>query len=184
MENIIAGMPNPPEMVRAGTKAFYSPLMDCVTLPTRELFVSAEEEACTTAHELAHSTGHPKRLAREGIAELAPFGSPIYSREELVAELSASYLCAEAGISNAVIANQAAYVAGWLKKLRDVRRLMIHAQPRRSARRTISSIAHMTRINFRRLRFLRGRRVQVISARGSQKLDREQIHLEWVKKAA
>ena len=45
----------------------------------------------------------------------------------MVAELGAAYLCAEAGISNAVIENQAAYVAGWLKKLRDDRKLLIHA---------------------------------------------------------
>ncbi len=114
VENIIAGMPNPPEIVRGGSKAFYSPITDRVTLPPRELFISAEEEACTTAHEMSHSTGHAKRLAREGITEVAPFGSPVYSREELVAELSATFLCAEAGISNAVIQNQAAYVSGWL----------------------------------------------------------------------
>ena len=56
-----------------------------------------------------------------------PFGSPVYSKEELTAEFGAAYLCAEAGISNAVIHNQAAYVAGWLKKLRDERKLLIHA---------------------------------------------------------
>ena len=43
------------------------------------------------------------------------------------AEMSAAYLCAEAGISPAVIENQAAYVAGWLKKLRDDRKLVVHA---------------------------------------------------------
>ncbi len=41
--------------------------------------------------------------------------------------MGAAYLCAEAGISSAVIANQAAYVAGWLKRLRDDRRLVILA---------------------------------------------------------
>jgi len=41
--------------------------------------------------------------------------------------MGSTYLYAEAGISNAVIHNQAAYVAGWLKKLRDDRRLVIHA---------------------------------------------------------
>ena len=41
--------------------------------------------------------------------------------------MGAAYLCAEAGISNAVLENQAAYVAGWLKKLRDDRKLLIHA---------------------------------------------------------
>ena len=74
-----------------------------------------------------HSSGSEKRLAREGICEAAPFGSPVYSKEELVAEFGAAYLCAEAGISNAVISNQAGYVAGWLKKLRDDRKLLIQA---------------------------------------------------------
>jgi len=127
VEKIIAEMPNPPEILRAGSKAFYSPITDRVTLPPRELFISAEEEACTAAHEIIHATGHQKRLAREGICEAAPFGSPVYSKEELCAELGAAYLCAEAGISNAVIHNQAAYLAGWLNKLRDDRKLLIHA---------------------------------------------------------
>ena len=127
VEKIVAGMPNPPEIVRGGSKAFYSPLTDRITLPPRELFISAEEEACTTLHECSHAAGASKRLNRSSITEAAPFGSPTYSLEELTAELSAAYLCAEAGISNAVIANQAAYVAGWLKALRDNRRLLILA---------------------------------------------------------
>ena len=127
VERIIAEMPNPPEIVRAGSKAFYSPATDCITLPPRELFESAAEDAATTLHELSHSVGAEKRLAREGIIEAAPFGSPVYSREELVAELSAAFLCAETGISNAVITNQAAYVAGWVKQLRGDRKLVVHA---------------------------------------------------------
>ena len=127
VEKIIAGMPNPPEIARGGSKAYYSPLTDRITLPPRELFISAEEEACTTLHECSHATVSSKRLNRESIIEAAPFGSPNYSLEELVAELSAAFLCAEAGISNAVIADQAAYLAGWLKALSDNRRLLIHA---------------------------------------------------------
>ena len=84
VEKIIAGMPNPPEIVRGGSKAFYSPITDRITLPPRELFISAEEEAATETHELIHSSGSEKRLAREGICEAAPFGSPVYSKEELV----------------------------------------------------------------------------------------------------
>lgn len=41
--------------------------------------------------------------------------------------MGAAYLCAEAGISPAVIENQAAYIAGWLKKLRDDQKLVVHA---------------------------------------------------------
>src|SRR6266851_3032350 len=54
VEKIIAGMPNPPEIVRGGSKAFYSLLTDRITLPPRELFISAEEEAATETHELIH----------------------------------------------------------------------------------------------------------------------------------
>jgi len=126
-EKAIARMPNAPEIQHAGSKAFYSSITDRITLPPRELFVSAEEFYATALHETVHSTGSQKRLARESILEAAPFGSATYSREEMVAELGAAYLCAEAGISNAVVENQAAYVAGWLKKLRDDRKLLIHA---------------------------------------------------------
>jgi antirestriction protein ArdC len=124
---IMGCMPNAPEIVHAGSKAFYSPLTDRVTLPPPELFASAEEYYATGFHELIHSTGNEKRLARESILEAPPFGSLTYSVEELVAEMGAAYLCAESGISPAVIENQAAYVAGWLKKLRDDRRLVIRA---------------------------------------------------------
>ncbi len=41
--------------------------------------------------------------------------------------MGAAYLCAEVGITAAVIENQAAYVAGWLKKLHDDRKLLVHA---------------------------------------------------------
>ena len=98
-----------------------------MTLPPRELFISAAEESATLLHELLHSTGSEKRLAREGLCEAAPFGSPVYSKEELVAECGAAYLCAEAGISNAVIDNQAAYLSGWLSTLRSDLKLLIHA---------------------------------------------------------
>jgi antirestriction protein ArdC len=120
-------MPNPPEIVRGGSKAFYSPITDRITLPPRVLFVSAEEEAATETHEIVHASGAVKRLNRPSITEAAPFGSPVYSQEELIAEMGAAFLCAEAGISPAVIDNQAAYVAGWLAKLHGDRKLLVHA---------------------------------------------------------
>jgi antirestriction protein ArdC len=96
-------------------------------MPPRELFTMAEEYYTTLLHEMTHSTGHPKRLARETITEAAPFGSATYSKEELCAEMGSAFLWAEAGISPVVIENQAAYLAGWLRKLRDDRKLLIHA---------------------------------------------------------
>ena len=43
------------------------------------------------------------------------------------AEMGAAFLCAEAGISPAVIDNQAAYIQGWLRNLRNDRKLVIRA---------------------------------------------------------
>ena len=134
-ERIIAGIPNPPEIDYAGSKAFYSPITDRITLPPRELFSSAEEFYATLNHEESHAVGHPKRLNRKSITEAAPFGSPTYSFEEIVAEMSAAYLCAEAGISPAVIDNEAAYIQGWLKKIHSEKRLVViaAAQAQRAA---------------------------------------------------
>jgi antirestriction protein ArdC len=131
-ERIIAAMPNPPEIRYGGSKAYYSPSDDRITLPYRELFRSAEESYATLAHETIHASGHPKRLNRESITEAAPFDSLTYSREELLAEMGAAFLCAEMGISAPVLANQAAYIHGWLMKLRSDHRLVViaasHAQ--------------------------------------------------------
>jgi antirestriction protein ArdC len=51
----------------------------------------------------------------------------VYSFEELIAECSAAYLCAEAGISPAVLENQTAYIQGWLAKLRGEKRMVVTA---------------------------------------------------------
>ncbi len=114
VERIVAAMPNAPTIEHAGSKAFYSNITDRITMPPRKLFISPEEYSATLLHELTHSVGHEKRLARESITEAAAFGSAVYSKEELIAEMGGAYLCAEAGISSAVISNQAAYLAGWL----------------------------------------------------------------------
>ena len=127
VEHIVFAMQNAPAVEHAGTKAFYSSVNDRITMPPRNLFISPEEYGSTILHELTHSTGHEKRLARESITEAAEFGSAVYSKEELIAEMGGAYLCAEAGISNAVIENQAAYIAGWLNRLHDDRRLVVLA---------------------------------------------------------
>lgn len=102
---IIGCMPNPPEIVHGGSKAFYSLITDRVTLPPVELFTSIEEYYCSAYHELVHSSGHRSRLARKSILEGASFGSATYGFEELVSEMGAAFLCAEAGISSTTIDN-------------------------------------------------------------------------------
>ncbi len=91
-------MPQPPELEHAGAKAFYSPMRDRVTMPPTELFTSSEEYYATLLHELTHSTGHTTRLAREGVIDAAPFGSPIYLHVEVI-DLLGNRVEAELGVA-------------------------------------------------------------------------------------
>ncbi|MGE0531950.1 MAG: zincin-like metallopeptidase domain-containing protein, partial [Hyphomonadaceae bacterium] len=69
----------------------------------------------TSFHELTHWTGAKHRLDR---AFGNRFGSRAYAFEELVAELGASYLCAEVGVTTSLRPDHAAYIAHWLDIMR------------------------------------------------------------------
>lgn len=72
-----------------------------------------EDYYATLFHELTHATGHHSRLNREGIEQMAGFGSPTYSREELIAEMGSAFLCGQTGIDvPAIQQNEAAYIHG------------------------------------------------------------------------
>jgi len=127
-ERIVAEMPQRPEIrYTTEARAYYRPSTDTVTMPLRESFRSAAEYFSTLAHELVHSTGAPGRLARKSLEDWAPFGTADYSREELVAEMGAGFLCAHAGIESATLENSAAYIRSWLRVLKDDRRAVIVA---------------------------------------------------------
>ena len=113
---------------RCQDKACYMPGIDKIMLPVLEQFDSTEGYAETLFHELVHSTGHKSRLNREGVGCR---GS--YAREELVAELGAAMLMAEAGIQ-ANIAAMADYVDHWHAALsRDPALIMSAAQAAQKA---------------------------------------------------
>jgi antirestriction protein ArdC len=126
-ERIVAGMPNPPAIHHGGNQAFYRPSTDSVTVPAREAFETAESFYSVLLHELTHATGHPKRLNRSGIANLEAFGSHAYSREELVAEMGAAFLCGHAGIAQRTVDQSASYIATWLRVLANDRRMVVMA---------------------------------------------------------
>jgi len=126
-EQIIAGMPLRPDIQHGGNSASYSPMLDYVKLPVPEAFESSEEYFSTCYHELIHSTGHASRVGRKGILEPSYFGSHEYSKEELVAEMGAAFLCGHSNIEQRTIENSAAYIMGWLKALKNDRTMLIHA---------------------------------------------------------
>lgn len=126
-EQVIADMPDPPKRGSGEARAYYRPSEDLVNLPPAELFDSDEELYSTLFHELVHSTGNSKRLGRPGVTDAVLFGSHAYSKEELVAEMGAAFLCGHTGIDTATLDNSAAYIASWLDKLRNDKRLVVHA---------------------------------------------------------
>jgi antirestriction protein ArdC len=119
-EQLLRNIPNPPSYVlKNGSQPYYSPSKDELNMPKREQFETAEDYYTTFYHELVHATGHTSRLNRESVNKCTPLGSPDYSREELIAELGASFLAAHTGINLPEITeNSAAYLQGWLKALK------------------------------------------------------------------
>ena len=111
-------------------KACYVPSEDLIRMPhpenflAHERFTQAEAYYSTLTHELVHWTGHNKRLNRE---KGKKFGDSTYAREELIAELGAAFLCAELQLPTAEKGNHAAYIASWLKALKDDKNLIVPA---------------------------------------------------------
>jgi antirestriction protein ArdC len=72
-----------------------------------------------------HPTRVNRRVSENG--KWSAFGSNSYSKEELVAELGAAFLCAEAGILSRTVDNSVAYIQGWIERLKSDSRLIIEA---------------------------------------------------------
>jgi len=125
-EVIVEGMPNAPAFEQ-GFRASYTPSHDTVTMPSRTAFESQAEYYSTLFHELTHSTGHGKRLARDGFDRPQMFVSESYSREELIAEMGSAMLCGVAGIEQATVANSVAYLKSWIARLKSDSRLVVQA---------------------------------------------------------
>jgi len=114
------------EMKHTGEgRAYYSPTVDAITLPSFESFDSAEAYYATAAHELIHWTGHESRLDRDMAKKWGD--ADAYAAEELVAELGAAMLCATLGISDTPRPDHAQYLKFWVGRLKDDYRLLWNA---------------------------------------------------------
>ncbi|GFO56722.1 hypothetical protein GMSM_37290 [Geomonas sp. Red276] len=108
-----------PTIRHGGNRAFYRPADDIVQMPHPHTFDQSESYFSVLYHELGHSTGAAHRLARKEVVDLNGFDLHDRQVEELVAEFTASYLCAHAGISPQTIDLSAAYIDSWMKVLRS-----------------------------------------------------------------
>ncbi|OAO04815.1 antirepressor [Sphingomonadales bacterium EhC05] len=105
-----------------GTKAFYNVGADYVQVPPQPAFTHQIDYYRTALHELGHWTGHKTRLSRD---QSGSFGTALYAREELCAELSSAFLCAALGIAPTV--RHADYLGSWLAVLRQDNRAIFKA---------------------------------------------------------
>ena len=126
-EQVAKAMPNAPAITHQSQRACYSPLLDIVNMPQPESFDAPTAYYGTLFHELTHSTGHESRLNRDSITDPVRFGSHTYSREELIAEMGAAFLNGHCGIDASTLDNSAAYIHGWLKRLKNDPKLVVQA---------------------------------------------------------
>lgn len=113
-----------------GNMACYRIAEDRIDMPPMDAFVGTltssptEAYAATLLHEHIHWTGAAHRLDR-GFGD--GFDKETLAAEELVAEIGAAFLCADLGVSNQPRLDHAAYVASWLKLLKNDTRAIFTA---------------------------------------------------------
>ena len=126
-EEVVANMPRRPAIEHGNGCACYSSQRDTVSIPEANTFESSEAYYGVLFHELTHATGHVSRLNRKEITDPNTFGSNPYSREELVAEMGAGFLSGHCEIENRTLDQSASYIQTWLERLRNDRKLVVHA---------------------------------------------------------
>lgn len=111
------------KVVVGGNRACYAPKLDQIHMPKYESFISAESYYATLIHELGHRTGHPSRLNRELNGDNQ---SASYAFEELIAELTAAFVCSVLNIEPE-LENHASYLASWIRLLKDDNKVFFRA---------------------------------------------------------
>ena len=125
--------------------AFYSPLYDRITLPLKNQFSDSAEYYSTLFHELAHSSGHQSRLNRFSVDSVWQESKDDYSKEELVAEITAATILATIGIeTSSSFKNSAAYIQSWISALRNDKSLIISAAGK--AEKAVVLIMHQDQV--------------------------------------
>lgn len=116
-------------VIREGAgEAYYAPGADFISMPRFENFKSADHFNATRFHELGHWTGHKSRLDRDLRNR---FGDRAYAAEELVAELTSAFLCAEFDIDGDL--RHAGYIENWIQLLQHDPKAIFTASARAQA---------------------------------------------------
>jgi antirestriction protein ArdC len=113
-------------VVHGGASACYAPAYHKIQMPIKESFKTVAQYYATLFHEIGHSmmTSDSKIEA----VKTGKYTDDGYAKEELVAELFASIALNQCGlISEVAFDNSTAYIANWLKHLKDDTKLVQRA---------------------------------------------------------
>jgi antirestriction protein ArdC len=102
--------------VHGGDDAYYLPSADRVHIPKLEAFKDAASYYSVLYHEGVHATAAKARLGRDLSGR---FGSEAYAMEEIVADTGSAMILADLGIATRPRPDHAAYIATWLRCLRN-----------------------------------------------------------------
>lgn len=108
-----------------GNRAYYNVSQDFIQMPPFVSFRDAESYYATLAHEATHWTRHDTRLTRNFGRKR--WGDEGYAMEELVAELGSAFLSSVLELTPDIRPDHAAYIASWLKVLKEDKRAIFTA---------------------------------------------------------
>jgi antirestriction protein ArdC len=110
-----------------GNQAFFSPATDHIQMPAFESFRDAASYYATLSHEAGHWTAPAHRVGRD-LSRYSKDRSE-RAREELIAELSSCFVCADLGIAPELEPrpDHASYLQSWLKVLSEDKRAIFAA---------------------------------------------------------
>ncbi|HKR03959.1 MAG TPA: ArdC-like ssDNA-binding domain-containing protein [Bacteroidia bacterium] len=126
-EQIIIEMPKRPAIQQVEDTAYYHPIHDYVNMPPMKNLLHSEAYCSTLFRQLIHSTGHTSRINRKELMQMKPFNSEMFTLEELIAEMGASFLNSLTGIEQKEFQQDTSYIQGWLSKLKNDKRLIVTA---------------------------------------------------------
>lgn len=127
-ENLI--LPHAEALIRAtgadlrigSARAYYDVGRDLIQVPPPQAYHHPIDWHRTAFHEVGHWSGAAHRLGRDLTGRM---GSSKYAKEELVAEMTAAFVCASLGIVPTV--RHADYLGSWLEVLREDNRAIVRA---------------------------------------------------------
>lgn len=124
-ETVLNSWYEKPAIKHGMQQACYMPADDMVMMPVKSSFNSESEYYAAIFHELAHSTAHESRLNRPLESHMMDRES--YAKEELIAELTSSFIMAHCRIDNDTFDNSASYLQSWLKALKNDPKMIVQA---------------------------------------------------------